>query len=91
MTPNSDGTPLVYFEFDRDAVGDIISSRRENADVVYYSYDAVRRLTGETWRDSGGSLIYGFEWDYDAAGNRLYQMKNMAVPVGSGDTIHNSP
>jgi len=44
--------------------------------VVYYGYDAADRLTGETWKESGGSTIYAFAWDYDPVGNRTYQSQN---------------
>ena len=28
------------------------------------------RLTGETWKDAGGTAVYAFTYDYDLNGNR---------------------
>ncbi|MFO7899354.1 MAG: hypothetical protein R6V58_09860 [Planctomycetota bacterium] len=49
--------------------------------MVYYGYDDLRRLTAETWKDSGGSTIYGFAWNYDPAGNRIVQPKDLGGTV----------
>ena len=68
----SDGTPITYFEFERNPVSDIVTAVLETDDVVYYTYDEARRLTDETWEDSGGTTLYGFAYDYDLAGNREY-------------------
>ena len=68
---------MVYFEYDRDPAGDVKSVRRESGDVVYYKYDDLRRLTAETWRDNGRAPVYAFAWDYDHAGNRTVQSKDL--------------
>jgi len=49
--------------------------RREDGNVVYYGYDAADRLTSEEWYDAGMAPLYGFQWDYDAVGNRVYEKR----------------
>ena len=72
----SDGSPLAYFIYDYDAASRITSIQRENGDIIYYGYDHPNRLTSENWKDSVGSSIYAFSWDYDAVGNRTYQKRD---------------
>ena len=67
------------------AASRITSITRENDDIIYYGYDDADRLTAEAWKDSGGSTIYAFEWDYDAVGNRTWQNRNSAQTYYSHD------
>ena len=66
----ADGSALAYFTYDYDDAGRMAKCVRESGDVVYYGYDAADRLTSETWKDSGGSSIYAFEWDYGRTASR---------------------
>lgn len=68
-----DGTPLVYFEYQYDKDSRITHVLRETGDHIYLEYDDASRLTSETWKDSSFAEIYAFEWDYDLAGNRVYE------------------
>jgi len=72
----SDLSVISSFEYERDPVGNPTSILREDGSVVYYEYDPKHQLTRETQRDSQGQDIYAWEWDYDAAGNRTYQIFN---------------
>jgi YD repeat-containing protein len=78
----SDGTPIVYFDYARDAAGRITCIGREGDLAIYYEYDSIDRLTGEVWRrrsDSG--QIYGFWYDYDLAGNRTRMRREFGEGV----------
>ena len=77
LVDNRDGEGAVIssFAYQRDAVGNPISIEREDGSVVYYEYDGKHQLTRETHVD-GGSEVYAWEWDYDAAGNREFQVLN---------------
>jgi len=70
---NSDHTPLsaAYYEFDGDGLP-TVQARRGDYDVNhYYTYDDAPRLTGEAIRELDGDLACGFEYEYDAAGERI--------------------
>lgn len=69
-----DMTVISSFAYERDAVGNPLSIEREDGYTVYYDYDAKHQLTGERHLDGGE--VYGWEWDYDAAGNREHQVFN---------------
>jgi len=77
LVDNRDGEGAVIssFAYERDAVGNPISIEREDGYTVYYEYDARHQLTRETHVD-GGQTVYAWEWDYDAAGNREFQVFN---------------
>jgi RHS repeat-associated protein len=63
------GTVATY-----DYLGPVRVLRRTNANGTYvaYTYDAGRRLTGLAYRrSSDNSLVTGFSYTYDRAGNRL--------------------
>jgi len=66
----ADGSPLAYFTYDYDDAGRMTKCVREDGNVVYYGYDDADRLTSEDWKDSGGSSIYAFTWDYGRTAGR---------------------
>ena len=57
---------FTYFEYTYDPAGRITECRRESGE----------------WKDSGGSTVYAFEWDYDNVGNRTWQKR------GSDETYY---
>ncbi|MEN6645438.1 MAG: hypothetical protein ABFE08_23590, partial [Armatimonadia bacterium] len=67
----------LYYTYDDD--GQRTKIEREDGTRIYYSYDAAHRLTGEDWLDQSDSHIYGFAYQYDAAGNRLRKTFNGEV------------
>ena len=69
-----DMSVISSFAYERDAVGNPLSIEREDGYTVYYDYDARHQLTAERHLDGGE--VYAWEWDYDAAGNREYQVFN---------------
>jgi len=74
------GTAITYFDFGRDISGRITRIARETDLVQYYEYDALDRLTAETWRrQSDASQIYAFTYEYDATGNRLRMRRETAA------------
>ena len=73
----ANGAPLAYFDYQYDAASRITGCRREDGTQIYYQYDPASRLTRETWYESAAMQpIYSFAWDYDLAGNRIYQNYN---------------
>ncbi|MEA3401437.1 MAG: hypothetical protein U9R79_09390 [Armatimonadota bacterium] len=74
---NRDGDMSVVssFAYERDEVGNPLSIEREDGYTVYYEYDGKHQLIAETHVD-GGETVYAWEWDYDAAGNREFQVFN---------------
>jgi len=73
LTPinrKSDGAAISTFAFTRDANGNITEFVREDASCWYYTYDGMQRLTKTEWKDSGGSLLYGYQHNYDKVGSR---------------------
>jgi hypothetical protein len=67
----ADGTPIVYLDYTRDHAGRIVGISREIDLAVYYTFDAVNRLTTELWsRKSDHAQLYAFLYDYDQAHNR---------------------
>jgi YD repeat-containing protein len=71
-----DGTPISTWEFSRDSNGNVLSALREDGSCWYYEYDGLQRLTSADWRNSGGSTLYGYEYQYDKAGNRTSIVAN---------------
>lgn len=72
----NDGTPVVYFDYNRD----IVAIGRESDLSIYYSYDNVDRLTAEVWRKSStNAQIYAFTYAYDGAGNRLKMRREFSA------------
>lgn len=58
----------------------ILRIGREGDLAVYFAYDAIDRLTSETWRRrSDNGQIYGFWYAYDAANNRLAMRREAAT------------
>lgn len=77
---DQDGAPVAYFDYTRDVAGRIMSIGRESDLAVYYSYDALDRLTEEIWRkQSDHSQVYGFWYEYDPTGNRLRERREFAA------------
>ncbi|MEN6645437.1 MAG: hypothetical protein ABFE08_23585 [Armatimonadia bacterium] len=67
----------LYYTYDTD--GQRTKIEREDGTRVYFGYDAAHRLTGEDWLDPSDAHIYGFAYEYDAAGNRLRKTFNGEV------------
>ena len=72
----SDLSVISTFEYTRDRTGNPLSILREDGSCVYYEYDPNQQLTAETQTDDLGAAVYAWEWDYDRAGNRLWQKFN---------------
>ena len=72
----SDLSVISTFEYTRDRTGNPLSILREDGSCVYYEYDLNQQLTKETQTDDLGAAVYAWEWDYDRAGNRLWQTFN---------------
>ncbi len=67
---DSGGSALAYFDYSRDARGDITKIARLAGLTTYYDYDSVGRLTYEDWKEANGTSLYAFSYDYDLNGNR---------------------
>ncbi len=66
------GATIAQFLYRRDAIGRVNRIVREGDVAIYYQYDGADRLTNEAWvRPSSGTQIYGFNYQYDSAGNRV--------------------
>jgi YD repeat-containing protein len=59
----------VYYSYDGDGRRTRIE-RKQVGDryTTYFGYDDASRLVSEEWLDGGGSGLYAFSWEYDAAG-----------------------
>ncbi len=71
---------MAYFDYTRDAAARITKIRREGSLGIYYQYDALDRLTDETWL-RGGTQIYAFSYDYDLSHNRMRMRREHAAGV----------
>jgi YD repeat-containing protein len=72
----SAGVPIVTMAYQRDAAGRIVKVARETDLAIYYGYDTADRLLKELWaKKSTSAQIYAFCYQYDAAGNRLFQWR----------------
>jgi len=69
-------TVISYFAYGRDANGNITSITRESTcpagNNVYYTYDALDRLTVEEHK-TGTTVFYGYQYNHDAASNRYFK------------------
>ncbi len=74
------GGGVAYFDYTRDAAARITKIRREGSLGIYYQYDALDRLTDETWL-RGGTQIYAFSYDYDLSHNRMRMRREHAAGV----------
>jgi RHS repeat-associated protein len=79
---------VAYFGYTYSPGGNIISTRREGGDIIYYGYDFRSRLTAETWYTEAMSSIYAFEYAYDGAGNRSRKTRNGAHTYYEYDTVN---
>ncbi|MDR3636966.1 MAG: hypothetical protein P4L84_24390, partial [Isosphaeraceae bacterium] len=57
-----------------------VGNTAHTARTVYYSYDALDRLTQE-WITTPGALDFTYDYAYDLAGNRLKQTKILGSPT----------
>ncbi len=65
------GASIAQFAYRRDIVGRTNRIVREGDLAIYFQYDAADRLTSEVWlKPTTGLQIYGFQYQYDAHGNR---------------------
>ena len=55
----SGGAALAYFDYERDARGDVLHIARLDGLTTYYDYDGVRRLTYENWKEPGAARCMG--------------------------------
>ena len=66
---------IASFEYQYDDADNPIAIAREDGAVVYYEYDRSDQLTRET-HVAEGEVTGEWAWDYDAAGNRLYETQD---------------
>lgn len=67
---------LDGFNYQYDAVGNVIRIDRVDGSRVNYSYDIEHRLIGERWLNSIGETVYVVSYRYDAVGNRIEEIRN---------------
>jgi len=67
---------LQSLDYTYDADGRRTKTAREDGTSIYCNYDAVSRLTGEEWPDSGDQGLYSFSYEFDASGNRILLKNN---------------
>lgn len=82
---NVDGSGgiMSLWEYDRDAVGNIVRSERTtpaSSLITSYTYDALDRLTGEIY------ARYRIGYEYDSVGNRTKMTSPLGTVVYSYDT-----
>lgn len=75
---NAAGSLLAYFAYQRNANGMEAWTRREDGLNIYYTYDALDRLTREDYKGASATL-YGFGYGYDAASNRTVKQSLVAA------------
>lgn len=67
----SNGTLIESWSYTRDEEGNpILVTRGSDLMRQYFEYDRANRIVKEAWRTNGGMNVYGFTYEYDAAGNR---------------------
>jgi YD repeat-containing protein len=76
----------LYYTYDGD--GRRTRIVREDGRAVYFGYDDASRLTGETWLTSGGTQLYAFAYQYDAAGNRKQKTFNGITTTYNYNTLN---
>jgi len=77
FVPDGNTPPLDGFNYRYDAVGNLIRvDRILDSSRILYSYDVAHRLIDERWLNSQGETIYNASFRYDAAGNRIEEIRN---------------
>ncbi len=82
------GGGVAYFDYTRDAAARITKIRREGSLGIDYQYDALDRLTDETWLRGGLHQIYAFSYDYDLSHNRMRMRREHAAGVEQWDSSY---
>ena len=71
---------LDGYNYEYDSVGNIIRIDRvisgRNVGSTLYSYDVAHRLIDERWVNERGEAVYTLNLRYDAAGNRVDEIRN---------------
>jgi RHS repeat-associated protein len=77
ITHSSSTNPrLDGFEYQYDAVGNLIRIRRSDFWSILYSYDVDHRLISERWLNDIDETVYVVSLRYDEAGNRIEELRN---------------
>lgn len=72
-----DNERLDGFNYQYDAVGNLIRIDRViDGWRVLFSYDVSHRLIDERWLNELGETVYAVSFRYDAAGNRVEELRN---------------
>jgi RHS repeat-associated protein len=61
-------------DYQRDEAGNVLLNTEILAvgrNYIYFNYDPANRIVKEAWRKGSGANVYGFNYSYDEAGNRL--------------------
>lgn len=76
---------LDGFEYQYDAVGNLIRVGRIDSSSILYSYDVDHRLIGERWLNNNGETAYSVSFRYDEVGNRSEELRNGRLTTFSYD------
>jgi YD repeat-containing protein len=72
---------ILTLDYQRDEAGNVLLNTEILAvgrNYIYFNYDPANRVVKEAWRKGSGVNVYGFAYDYDAAGNRIQKENVLA-------------